>query len=107
MHMGVDIAALEGTPICATADGRVSFVGHKPGYGLTVVIDHSSRISTWYGHCSKAKVKSGESVKRGSIIAFIGKSGQAIGPHVQYEVRVMGEPVDPADFFLDTAESEH
>jgi murein DD-endopeptidase MepM/ murein hydrolase activator NlpD len=106
MHMGVDIAALEGTPICATADGRVSFVGHKPGYGLTVVVDHGSDVSTWYGHCSKAKVMTGEAVKRGTIIAAIGKTGQAIGPHVQYEVRVKGEPVNPADFFLDGGEPE-
>jgi len=107
MHMGVDIAALEGTPIYATADGRVAFVGHKPGYGLTVVIDHGSSLSTWYGHCSMAKVITGEVVKRGTVIASIGKSGQAIGPHVQYEIRVAGEPVDPAGFFLDEPGAEN
>jgi murein DD-endopeptidase MepM/ murein hydrolase activator NlpD len=101
MHKGVDIAALEGTPIHATADGNVSFVGHKPGYGLTVVIDHGRGLSTWYAHCSMCRVRTGEFVKRGSVIATIGKTGQAIGPHVQYEIRVNGEPVDPEGFFLD------
>ncbi len=101
MHKGVDIAALEGTPIHATADGTVSFVGHKPGYGLTVVIDHGRGLSTWYGHCSMSRVRTGEFVRRGVVIATIGKTGQAIGPHVQYEVRVNGEPVDPEEFFLD------
>lgn len=106
MHKGVDIAAMEGTPICATADGRVSFVGHKPGYGLTVIIDHGLNRTTWYGHCSAAKVGVGETVRRGTVIASIGKSGQAIGPHVQYEVRVNGEPVDPEDFFIDDTQPE-
>jgi murein DD-endopeptidase MepM/ murein hydrolase activator NlpD len=106
MHKGVDIAAVEGTPICATADGVVSFVGNKPGYGLTVIIDHGANISTWYGHCSIAKVNPGQGVKRGMVIASIGKTGQAIGPHVQYEVRVSGEPVDPEDFFLDSPDQD-
>ncbi|MFQ5905556.1 MAG: M23 family metallopeptidase [bacterium] len=101
MHEGVDIAALKGTPIYATGGGRVSFVGYKPGYGLLVKINHGRGVSTWYGHCSMAKVRTGELVRRGAVIATIGKTGQAMGPHVRYEVRVSGEPVDPVDYFLD------
>jgi len=101
MHKGMDIAALKGTPIYATAGGRVSFVGYKPGYGLVIRINHGRGLSTWYGHCSMAKVRTGELVKRGQVIATIGKTGQAMGPHVQYEVRINGEPIDPADYLLD------
>lgn len=104
MHRGVDIAAPKGTPIYATADGRVSFVGYRGGYGLLVKVDHGQGRSTWYGHCSMAKVRTGNLVKRGQIIATIGKTGQAIGPHVHYEVRIDGDPVNPANFFLSRSE---
>lgn len=104
MHMGVDIAAPKGTPICATADGRVSFVGYRRGYGLLVKVDHGRGCSTWYGHCSMAKVRAGDIVKRGQMIATIGKTGLAIGPHVHYEVRIGGRAEDPANFFLSRSE---
>lgn len=104
MHRGVDIAAPKGTPIYATADGRVSFVGYRGGYGLLVKVDHGRGRSTWYGHCSMAKVRTGNLVKRGQIIATIGKTGQAIGPHVHYEVRIDGNAVNPANFFLSRSE---
>ena len=104
MHRGVDIAAPKGTPIYATADGRISFVGYRSGYGLLVKVSHGKGRSTWYGHCSMAKVRTGNIVKRGQIIATVGKTGQAIGPHVHYEVRIEGDPVNPANFFLSRSE---
>jgi murein DD-endopeptidase MepM/ murein hydrolase activator NlpD len=104
MHLGVDIAALRGTPIYATADGRVSFVGYRPGYGLLIKIDHGLGRETWYAHCSITKVGAGEFVKRGEIIGTVGKTGQAVGPHVHYEVRINDIPVDPSNYFLTRSE---
>ncbi len=94
-HEGIDIAGPRGTPIVAPGDGLVTYTGYKHGYGKTVVIDHGYGISTLYGHCSALFVEEGQRIKRGLLIAAIGNTGRSTGPHLHYEVRVDGVPVDP------------
>lgn len=91
-HKGVDYAAATGTPIRTTANGKVTFVGTKGGYGRTVVINHGGRYSTLYAHMSRYKkgVRSGSYVKQGQTIGYVGSSGLATGPHLHYEFRVNG-----------------
>ena len=99
-HKGIDIATRMATPIIATADGIVSFVGTKGLLGKVVTIDHGHGIATRYGHLKKILKKSGVSVKRGDIIAHVGVSGRSTGPHVHYEVYINGIPVNPANYIL-------
>ena len=94
-HTGVDIAAPRGTPIHAARDGRVVRVGWYGGYGLMVVLDHGDGMETWYGHASAVLVRVGQEVRRGQVIARVGCTGACTGPHVHFEVRVRGEPVNP------------
>jgi hypothetical protein len=101
MHEGLDIANRPGTPIHAPADGTVIFAGTKSGYGQTVVLDHGYGLETWYGHTRKILVRSGQKVKRGDTIALLGNTGRSTGPHVHYEVRVHGTPVDPLSYILE------
>ena len=83
------------------ADGVVTFAGNKPGYGLMLTIDHGYGISTAYGHNSRFFVAQGTKVKRGMPISSVGNSGRSTGPHLHYEVRINGVPVDPRKFILD------
>jgi murein DD-endopeptidase MepM/ murein hydrolase activator NlpD len=101
MHEGLDIANFPGTTIFAPASGRVTFAGLRPGYGRTVILDHGYGLETWYGHTQKTLVNKGDRVTRGAKIAQIGNSGQSTGPHVHYEVRVHGIPVDPLSYILE------
>ncbi len=101
MHEGLDIANHPGTLILSTAFGVVHFAGHKPGYGKTVIIDHGYGIETWYGHSRTLLVKEGDKIRRGQKIAQIGNSGRSTGPHVHYEVRVHGIPVDPLSYIIE------
>ena len=101
MHEGLDIANHYGTPILSTANGVVSFSGAKPGYGRTVIIDHGFGLETWYGHSAQLLVQSGQKVRRGQKIALMGSTGRSTGPHVHYEVRVHGTPVDPLSYLLE------
>lgn len=101
MHEGLDIANMSGTPIKATANGTIKHAGLKPGYGKLVVVDHGYGMETWYGHTSKVLVQLGQKVKRGESIGLIGNSGRSTGPHVHYEVRVNGIPVDPLPYILE------
>jgi murein DD-endopeptidase MepM/ murein hydrolase activator NlpD len=101
MHEGVDIANQPGTPIHAPADGVVVFADSKSGYGQTVVLDHGYGLETWYGHTRKILVAKGQKVRRGDTIALLGSSGRSTGPHVHYEVRVHGTPVDPLSYILE------
>jgi murein DD-endopeptidase MepM/ murein hydrolase activator NlpD len=98
MHLGVDIAAPYGSPVLAPADGRVAFVGRKGGYGFTVIIEHGGNLTTLFAHNSKIFVSEGASVRKGQEISRIGMSGHSTGPHVHYEVRVDGSPVNPSKF---------
>jgi murein DD-endopeptidase MepM/ murein hydrolase activator NlpD len=95
MHTGIDIAAPYGAPIVASADGVVLFVGWYGGYGNTVILDHGSSYSTLYAHCSAILVSQGQDVARGQAIARVGATGYATGPHLHFEIRVNGVPVNP------------
>lgn len=97
-HPGVDLAAPYGTPVYATAPGIVTFAGWDGGYGKIVRIDHGHGLSTGYAHLHRYTVVVGEKVAAGSMIGYIGTTGRSTGPHVHYEVRLNGTPVDPAAF---------
>jgi murein DD-endopeptidase MepM/ murein hydrolase activator NlpD len=99
-HQGFDISSRKGTPILATADGVVTFVGNKGLLGRTVIIDHGHGMVTRYGHCQKSLKKRGEKVKRWEPIALVGNTGRSTGPHVHYEVRLNGIPVNPDKYIL-------
>ena len=97
-HKGTDYAAPTGTRIWAAGEGRVTFVGRKGGYGNVVVIDHGRGISTVYGHISRfAKgLRPGRHVGQGDVIAYVGMTGLATGPHLHYEYLVNGQQRNPA-----------
>ncbi len=105
-HRGVDYAARTGTPIMATGDGKVSFVGTKGGYGRTIVLSHGGKYTTLYAHMSRFKkgIKSGKRVSQGDVIGYIGSSGLATGPHLHYEFRVNGVHHNPLTVSLPKAE---
>ncbi|MFO7716502.1 peptidoglycan DD-metalloendopeptidase family protein [Desulfosarcina sp.] len=94
-HTGIDYGSPTGTPILATANGRVTFAGWKSGYGRLVIVKHPNGYLTYYGHCSRLLVKTGQLVEQGQTIARVGQTGVATGPHVHYEVRVNGKPINP------------
>ena len=100
LHQGIDIANSMGTPIFATADGVVVQSGWSGGYGNIVQIDHGNGIETIYGHNSRILVNSGQSVKKGQVISYLGSTGRSTGPHVHYEIRVNGTAVDPIRFLV-------
>lgn len=99
LHAGVDIAAEPGTPVRAPADGFVIFSGYREGYGKCVVLDHGYGIRTLFAHNSKLFTNNGIRVKRGETISQVGSTGHSTGPHLHYEVRKNGVPVNPATFF--------
>ncbi|MGD9240011.1 MAG: M23 family metallopeptidase [Desulfobacterales bacterium] len=99
-HQGFDISTRKGTPILATADGVVTFAGNKGLLGKTIIVDHGHGMVTRYGHCSKFLKKRGEKVKRWEPIALVGNTGRSTGPHVHYEVRLNGIPVNPYKYIL-------
>jgi murein DD-endopeptidase MepM/ murein hydrolase activator NlpD len=98
MHQGVDISWWPGAPIRASADGVVVFAGMKGGYGRTVQVQHEYGFQTLYAHCSSLRVYEGQKVKKGEIIAFLGRTGRATGFHLHYEVRIGTKAVDPMIF---------
>ena len=99
-HLGIDLATDIGTPVYATADGRVSFVGRDPGLGKMIRINHLFGYTTVYAHLSQVKVKRGEYVKRGKVIGAVGNTGYSTGPHLHYEVRFQGQPKNPLNYIL-------
>jgi murein DD-endopeptidase MepM/ murein hydrolase activator NlpD len=102
-HEGVDLSAPRGSPILASAGGVVVEAGNFAGYGLMVEIDHGFGFTTRYGHASKLLVRAGQRVVRGDLIAQVGSTGIATGPHLHYEVRLNGRPQNPMNYVLPDA----
>jgi len=103
-HSGIDIDAPYGTPVRAPADGTVLDETMGSGYGRQVVLDHGHDLITLYGHLSASAVVPGQHVIRGQVIAYVGQSGRATGPHLHYEVRVHNVPVNPHKYLRSTYE---
>ncbi len=100
MHAGLDFTANTGTPIYATAAGKVTESGFNTGgYGNHVVIDHGFGYETLYAHMVRIKARVGQAVKRGEVIGWVGSTGKSTGPHLHYEVHKNGTPLDPVYFF--------
>ena len=95
LHAGCDLGAPSGTPIHAAADGVVVLAGDRGGYGMNVTIDHGNSLGTTYNHQSKLLVKAGDVVKRGDIIGLVGTTGLSTGPHLHFETRLKGQPINP------------
>jgi murein DD-endopeptidase MepM/ murein hydrolase activator NlpD len=95
LHSGIDIGAGYGVPIQAAADGIVIYAGWYGGYGNAIIIDHSSGLSTLYAHCSAMYVSDRQWIQRGQVIGAVGATGWATGPHLHFEIRVNGVPIDP------------
>ncbi len=96
MHTGQDIAAPYRSPVIAAADGRVIYAGWFGGYGKIVVLDHGDGVSTLYAHLSQTLVSESASIRRGQQIGRVGSTGYSTGPHVHFEIRIHGRPIDPA-----------
>lgn len=97
-HDGIDLAAPAGTPVKTAAEGDVVFAGEQKGYGLIVIVQHSDELMTLYAHNRDVRVKTGQKVRDGQVVATVGDSGRTSGPHLHFEVRKSGTPVDPLDF---------
>jgi murein DD-endopeptidase MepM/ murein hydrolase activator NlpD len=104
-HKGTDFAAPIGTPVRATADGVVTFVGQQTGYGNVIMLKHDGRYSTVYAHLSRfaPDMRDGGRIRQGETIGYVGQTGWATGPHLHYELRVDGEPRDPLTVALPMA----
>ena len=98
LHPGLDLGAPYGSPIHAAAAGTVVWCGWESGYGNFVVIDHGGGIATAYGHQSRIAVSCNEQVAQGQVIGYVGSTGNSTGPHLHFEVRVNGDPVDPLGY---------
>jgi len=98
MHTGVDMTAGYGIPIKAAASGRVIYAAVRGGYGNCIIIDHGGGMTTLYAHQSSFNVSYGDHVSAGDVIGYVGSSGLATGPHLHFEVRINGSPVDPQDY---------
>jgi murein DD-endopeptidase MepM/ murein hydrolase activator NlpD len=101
-HAGIDISAVYGTPVRATADGEVSGAAMGAGYGREVVLNHGHEVSTVYGHLSAIAVLPGQHVAQGQVIGYVGQTGRSTGPHLHYEVRVQNVPVNPHKYLRTT-----
>ncbi len=97
-HKGVDLAGPTGTPVIATADGVVSKAEWFSSYGLYIALEHGAEIQTRYGHMSRLNVYSGQRVRKGDVIGYVGSTGRSTGPHLHYEVRIAGLAVNPVPY---------
>ncbi|MGB7218476.1 MAG: M23 family metallopeptidase [Vicinamibacterales bacterium] len=102
-HSGIDISTDKGQPVYATADGQVDSAVYTGDYGNLVVLTHDFGLSTRYGHLSRFNVKSGQSVKRGDIIGYVGSTGRATGTHLHYEILVNGNIINPLELLTQPA----
>lgn len=100
-HRGLDISAQRGTPVRAPASGVVAFAGNGGEYGNTVILDHGRDLRSLYGHLQEIKVKNGDRIERGEVIALTGNTGRTSGPHLHYEIQIHGQAVDPRQFLWD------
>jgi murein DD-endopeptidase MepM/ murein hydrolase activator NlpD len=98
MHEGIDIGVSYGTPIHAAASGTVVYCGWEGGYGNLVVIDHGGGLATAYGHQSSIAASCGQHVGQGEVVGYVGCTGHCFGPHLHFEVRINGSPVDPLGY---------
>jgi len=97
-HDGIDIAAPYGAPVTAARDGVVVYAGWYHAYGKAIIVDHGSGLQTLYGHASKLLVRAGQRVTKGQLIAHVGSTGRSTGPHLHFEVRINGRPVNPIKY---------
>ncbi|EPX57123.1 hypothetical protein D187_006877 [Cystobacter fuscus DSM 2262] len=97
-HDGIDLAVPVGTPVKTAQEGEVLYAGEQRGYGLIIIIQHSARLITLYAHNRDLRVRTGQKVRRGQVLAMVGESGKTSGPQLHFEVRVDGKPVDPLDY---------
>jgi murein DD-endopeptidase MepM/ murein hydrolase activator NlpD len=102
MHTGVDISAPMGTPVKSAADGVVSYAQYYGGYGKLVVVTHNTGMQTYYAHLSKFDVIAGQEIRQGELVGRVGSTGRVTAPHLHYEVRVGGVPVNPYRFLVRT-----
>ncbi|HXZ10755.1 MAG TPA: peptidoglycan DD-metalloendopeptidase family protein [Candidatus Sulfotelmatobacter sp.] len=102
-HAGMDIASHYGDEVHAAADGVVTDVDRRPGYGKLIIINHGFGVATWYGHLSAYNTQIGMHVKRGDVIGYEGASGRSTGPHLHYEVRIYNTPVNPWRYLKSSA----
>jgi murein DD-endopeptidase MepM/ murein hydrolase activator NlpD len=98
LHTGIDIGAAYGSDVWAADDGTVTYVGTMSGYGNVVIVDHGGGLATTYNHLSGFYVSSGTTVSRGSAVGAVGCTGYCTGPHLHFEVRINGSPVDPMPY---------
>ncbi|HEY8487035.1 MAG TPA: LysM peptidoglycan-binding domain-containing M23 family metallopeptidase [Limnochordales bacterium] len=98
MHEGVDIRVPPGTPVRAAAGGRVVFAGWNGGYGYLVIVDHGQGVHTYYAHNRRVVVREGQQVNRGQVLAYSGSTGHTTGPHLHFEVRLNGRPLNPVRY---------
>ncbi|HZA14690.1 MAG TPA: M23 family metallopeptidase, partial [Myxococcaceae bacterium] len=103
-HDGIDLAAPLGTPVHTAQSGRVLYAGEQNGYGLVAIVDHGEGLITLYAHNRDLRVKTGQRVRDRQVIATVGESGRTSGPHLHFEVRVNGVPVDPLLYLAAPAE---
>lgn len=97
-HDGIDLAAPAGTPVKTAAPGTVLFAGEQKGYGLIVIVEHDGALITLYAHNRDLRVKTGQKVREGQVVSTVGDSGRTTGPHLHFEVRKKGVPVDPLEY---------
>lgn len=97
-HYGIDIKAQSGEKVFAAAGGTVTFAGRQRGFGKLLIIDHGERVSTVYGHLSSLAVGEGEAVEEGSFIGTVGRTGNATGVHLHFEIRKEGKALDPLEY---------
>jgi len=103
LHTGVDISAEMGTPVHAAADGIVSRAEYWGGYGKMVAIDHGNGMHTWYAHLSRFDVVPGQEIRRGEVLGYSGATGKVTAPHLHFEVRLGGNPVNPYPYLTRSA----